>query len=229
MQRVFAVFDTETTGLKFADSPPGEPASLRQHGDEVCQIGGILLDEHMEPFQLFCHYCDTVKVECDAGASAVSGLYMRDIRQHVLGQYLPQVLTEKLSEFFYADTSFIGYNVEFDMKMVQQTIANSDLSFDWEPLRGSIIPRHGRFSIDVSNYYTRRGTNGKTYRMKLSSLSSQLEEARQDFFRQYGHMDIQTNCSELFIPSWNKQHSAFFDALNTFLLWRDTVWQKKLL
>lgn len=229
MGRVFIVYDTETTGLKFAETNLKEPSTMRQRGDEVCQIGGLILNEAMVPQQLFCHYCDTVKIECDKGAQAVNGLHMEEIRQYVRGQYLSSVLLSRLPEFFHANTAFIGYNVEFDMGMVRQTLSNSDVPFEWTPLRSGFIPKQGRISIDVSEYFKRYGRGGKTYYAKLSSLAPQLEEKRQEFYRQYGYLDIQTNCSELFVQCWNKQHSAFFDALNTYLLWRDSVWQKKLL
>lgn len=228
MGRIFITFDTETTGLKLADVDLTAPASLRARGDEVCQIGGIVCDENMEPLKLFCHYCDTVKVECDRGAQQVNGIYMDEVRKYVRSQYLSIVLMEWLREFFYNDVVFIGYNSEFDLNMVKQTISNTDMKFEWTPLMGSIIPKHGRVSVDISEYFkVHRG--GKAYRQRLSAFDAKLEESRGTFIQQYAHMNVESNCNELFVPSWNQRHSAFYDALNTHLLWRDTVWRKKLI
>lgn len=228
MARRFIIYDTETTGLKMAEADLSLPSALSARGDEVCQIGGIIADENMVPTKLFCHYCDTVKVECDKGALRANQISMKEVRQYVRGQFLPSILTERIPEFLWNDSIFIGYNVEFDMNMVKQTVSNADVQFDWEPLRGSIIPKHGRVSIDVSTYFMHYSGGGRTYHTKLSSFDAQLAEKRAEFYRMYGNLDVETNCQELFIPSWNRNHSAFYDALNTYLLWRDTVWRKKL-
>lgn len=229
MPRQFLVYDTESTGLKFAETDLSVPASLRHRGDEVCQIGGLLLDERMEPTKLFCHYCDTVKVDCDPTAQKVNGIYMEEVRKYVRCQYLPQVLQERVPEFFADDIIFIGYNVEFDQRMVGQTLSNSDVSFTWSPFKGSIIPKTGRWSVDVSDFFKRVASGNRSYRQHLSSFVQELEGPREEFFQCYGAMEVETNCLELLAPSWKQAHNSFFDALNTFLLWRDRIWRKKLL
>lgn len=228
MSRIFITFDTETTGLKLADTDLSVPSSLRTRGDEVCQIGGIICDESMEPIKMFCHYCDTVKIDVDRGAQQVNRIYMDEVRKYVRAQYLSIVLMERLREFFYNDVVFIGYNSEFDLSMVKQTVSNTDMKFEWEPLKGSIIPKHGRVSVDVSQFHMMHN-NGRTFRQKLSSFDKKLEGPRDAFIQQYAHVMVESNCDELFVPSWNQRHSAFYDALNTHLLWRDTVWRKKLI
>lgn len=229
MPRQFLVYDTEATGLKFAESDLTMPSTIRSRGDEVCQIGGLLLDEKMEPTKLFCHYCDTVKVDCDASAQKVNGIYMEEVRKYVRCQYLSQVLLERVPEFFADNVIFVGYNVEFDQKMVKQTLSNSDVSFDWKPHRGSIVPKTGRWSVDVSEFFKKIGSQNKSYRQHLSSFVKELEGPREEFLQQYGHLHVETNCIELLEPSWKQAHNSFFDALNTFLLWRDRIWRKKLL
>lgn len=230
--RQFLCFDTEATGLQMADTDLSQPSGLRRRGDEVCQIGGLLLNENMEPQKIFCHYCDTVAVECSKGAIAVHGIEMKEVRKHLPSQFLPVVLHDRVPEFFYPDMMFIGYNVEFDMNMVKQTLSNSDVPFDWSPLRGSIVPKHGRISIDVSPYFKHIGNaakGDKSYFRKLSSFEKELAPLREQFFRQYGHLPLETNCMEMLAPTWEQAHNSFFDALNTFLLWRERVWRKKLI
>lgn len=229
MPRKFIVYDTETTGLKRADIDLSLPATPFNRGDEVCQIGGLILNESMEPIYMFCHYCDTVAVECSPGAMEVHGLSMKDIRQYVRCQYLSNVLLEKVPAFFEDDVIFIGYNIEFDQDMVKQTLSNTDVSFNWQPLRSSIMPRTGRWSVDVSEYLKQVNKNQRGYRLRLSSFDAELEPVRLDFYRRYGDMIVDSNCLELFKPSWEKAHNSFYDALNTYLLWRDRIWRKKLI
>lgn len=231
MARQFIVYDTETTGRKKAEIDITLPSAMRQRGDEVCQIGGIILNDKMEPIKLFCHYCDTVAVEVSAGAFAVNEISMQEVRKYVRCQYLSNVLLDKVPEFFWDDTIFIGYNIEFDQEMVKQTLANTDVPFDWQPFKGSIVPKKGRWAVDVAEYFKQPGNpvSGKnSYYRKLSSFSKELEGAREAFLSQFGHLEVDTNCLELLAPSWERSHNAFFDALNTYLLWRDRIWRKKL-
>lgn len=214
------------------EGDPTLPATLHNRGDEVCQIGGLILDERMQPQKLFCHYCDTVTIEVSAGAQEVNGISMQEVRKYVRCQYLSNVMHDELPEFFCDDVIFIGYNVEFDMSMVHQTLSNSDLDFTWKPFRGSIVPKTGRWSVDVSEYFKQVGnvSRGKgSYYRRLSSFEKELEQSREEFFASYGHMKVETNCLELLSPSWQQAHNAFFDALNTYLLWRDRIWRKKLI
>lgn len=232
MARCFIVYDTESTGLKRATVDLTLPASLRNRGDEVCQIGGIILDENMNPQKLFCHYCDTVAPEVSAGAFAVNGISMKEVRKYVQCQYLSNVIQEYLPEFLYEDVIFIGYNVEFDQGMVKQTISNSDMDFTWTSFKGNILPRTGRYAVDIAIFFKKIGNTlqGKSsYYRRLSSFEKELEPDRQKFLEDYGTLEIQTNCWDLLAQSWANSHNAFFDALNTFLLWRDRVWQKKLI
>lgn len=231
MPRQFIVFDTESTGLKRTTVDLSIPSGMRARGDEVCQIGGLILDERMEPQRLFCHYCDTIAVESDAKAFEVHGISMKEVRQHVRCQYLTNVLYDHVPEFFWNDIMFVGYNVEFDMEMVAQTLSNSDVEFKWTPLKGNIVPKTGRYSIDVAEFYRQNSTRnkGSTFYRRLSSFEKELEQPREEFFVRYGYLEMQTNCMEMLAPTWDKAHNAFFDALNTYLLWRDRIWRKKLI
>ena len=231
MPRQFIVYDTETTGKTLSDVDLTLPSGPKNRGDEVCQIGGLILDERMQPQKLFCHYCDTVAVEVSAGAHEVNGISMQEVRKYVRCQYLSNVMLDRLPEFFWDNTIFVGYNVEFDQSMVRQTLSNTDVDFTWSPFRGSIVPKTGRWSVDVAEYFKQVGSvasGKKSYYKRLSSFEKELEQSREEFFARYGHMEVETNCLELLSPSWQQAHNAFFDALNTYLLWRDKVWRKKL-
>ena len=224
-ERIFIVFDTEGTGLsKMLSTRLNEPLALTARGSEVCQIGGIILSERMIPLKLFCHYCDTVLADSPPRPFSIHGITQRQVRQYLCGQFLPEVMMQYLPEFFYPNVIFIGYNVEFDMTVVAQSLANSPLPWNWKRFTASVVPRRGRHSIDVSEYVKRNGH----YR-SLSSFSQELATQRLQFLSYYERrMSVETNCIEMLQDTWEKEHNAFFDALNTFLLWGDRIWKKKL-
>lgn len=224
--RIFIVYDTEGTGLnKMALTDFNVPAAITVRGSEVCQIGGIVLDERMVPLKFFCHYCDIVSADSPPSAKNVHGIHMRDVRQTLLTQFLPEVMLTHLPEFFQEDVIFIGYNIEFDMTLVAQTLANSPFPFSWTPFKGTILPKHGRYSVNVADYVKQ----GSHYR-KLSSFEEELSEARRTFiFRFVDRLAVETNNYEMLKDTWEHAHNSFFDAVNTLLLWGDKVWRKKLL
>lgn len=50
LPRIFIVYDTEGTGLDLMRSEDlNIPCAISRRGDEVCQIGGIILDNGMIP------------------------------------------------------------------------------------------------------------------------------------------------------------------------------------
>ena len=221
----YIVFDVESTGLEPARTPLAHPSGLVFRGSEVCQIGGLVLDSKMKPIKLFCHYCDIVAAESHPKAKEVHRIDMRKVREHLPGRFLPEILTKYVPEFFLENVLFIGYNVEYDMTMVKQTLSNSPISFEASPLRSPLLPKGGRHSVDIMPFLQ---ADGK--RRKLSSYEGELYEAREQFLAQHnGKLGVDTNCIELLQGTWDRAHNSFFDSLNTFLLWRDKVWRKKLI
>lgn len=223
--RKFVVLDTENTGLeRLQTGLLNTPTALKIRGSEVCQIGGLVLDEQMVPIRLFCLYCDTVAADSSLVAYNVHGIAQRDVRRYLAGQFLPEVMTVYLPELFDPNIIFIGYNIEYDMSMIAQTLSNSPVDWIWRRLVSSIIPRTGRWSIDVAEYVKMRGAY-----LRLSTFEKKLETARNQFFDIIStSMRIDTNCPELLAPSLKRAHSAFYDAVNTYLLWGEKVWKKKL-
>lgn len=224
--RRFVIFDTETTGLEQrAPALSTVPGSIESRGSEICQIGGLVCNYNMEPIRGFCHYCDTVAAESHPKAFWVHGMSQRDVREYLAGQFFSEVATTLLPEFFEPNTVFIGYNSEFDLGMVKQGLDNAPVSFDWKQCMFPVIPKTGRWSVDVMKFFPA----GRTHR-KLSSFTEELAEAREKFITDYFRwVSVETNCQELLSTTWKREHNAFFDALNTFLLWRDRIWRVKLL
>lgn len=223
--RKFAIIDTETTGLdKLSDKNLNIPASIYSRGDEVCQIGGLICDSSMKVEKAFCYYCDTVKADSSAGALNVHGISMQQVRQYVAGEFLPVVLYKYISELLWDNTVFIGYVAGYDMTLIRQTLANSALRFDWKVLTEPVLPKTGRYMIDVGNYFKIKNR----YR-KLASFEDSLRESRDNFLNTEGdRLDLLTNCQQLISPLIMNNHNSFYDALNTYLLWSERVWKKKV-
>lgn len=219
----FAVLDTETTGLhRCKPEVRNVPASFTNRGSEVCQLGGLLVSKNLVPVKMFCYYCDVVSAGCSKAAMDVHGLSMKTIRERVPGKFLSSVMMTYLPELFFDNVVFVGYNVEFDMDLIAQTLANT-IDFTWFKNRDlTKLPKSGRWSFDVSPYYK----VGSNYR-RLSSFVKQLEPRRREFIEQYNCPQmIETNCPDLFLESWQTTHNSFFDSLNTYLLWQDLLWKK---
>ena len=225
-ERIFIVFDTETTGkVVKSGSVLKTPTSILNRGSEVLQIGGIVLNNNMVPIKMFCHCCDTVIADSDSSAREVHNIDIKEIRRYVCGQFLPEIMTRYLPEFFYSNVCFIGYNVMFDMTMIAQSLANSPIPWTYKPIRTSIVPRKGRWCVDVAEYV--KTVNG--YR-RLSSFEKDLTQDRRAFINMWeSRINIETNCVEVLKNDWNRAHNAFFDSVNTYLLWGDRIWKKKVL
>lgn len=192
------------------------PSSITSRGSEVMSIGGIITDAFMTPIKFFCHWCDTV-APCSEAAYEVHGISTKDVRTFVGGEFLPILMTRRLPEFFEENINFFGYNVEFDMCMVRQTLANSPLQFTWKKnSRPGFIPKSGRWSNDIASLYKIKGRF-----QPLSNFVKRLEPRRNEFISRWGDtVPFDSNCPELLSSSF-KSHNAFYDSLNTFLLWED--------
>lgn len=229
-ERFYMVLDTETTGLRTISDAEAlkSPSSIFSHGDEVCQIGGIFLTQQMQPFRFFCYYCDVVRADSSPGALATHGIAMCDVRKYIAGQYLPEIVQKYLPELLAPNVGFIGYNTEFDMCSIRQTLANSVGDFTWSPLKTPVIPKRGRVSIDVVPYVM-ANNGGKAYRRRLSSFDAELAKSRENFLIAYGNsIPVEHNCPELLSEAMINAHNALYDAINTYLLWVERVWRKKL-
>lgn len=224
--RYYICFDTEATGLtRVPRKSLNTPQVITQRGSEVCQIGGLICDMYMRPMRLFCYYCDTVAIGSQAAAFRAHGIDSREVRSHALAIFLPEIMERYLPEFFAPEVIFVGYNAMFDMEVVEQTLANSAIPFTYKRFFGTMLPKSGRHVVDVAEYVK----IGSAYR-KLTSFDGELREKRDAFLREYsGVLDVETNCLEMLEQTWQKAHNSFFDSLNTYLLWGDKVWKKKVL
>lgn len=217
----YLVVDTETTGLNRRRAKLTEPDTLYENGDEVIQIGGIVLNEDLTPSRLFCHYCDCLLPESCKQAFEKHEIRMEDVRKYLSGVFFEEVAIKWIPELFADDAIYIGYNVDFDMRMIAQSSRNFCCDFESVGKVTTRMPRTGRWCLDVMQYLPKRA--------KLVSFYNQLTDARDEFYRQYaGKLPLETNIPELLEPTWQSAHNALFDSIETYLLFMSQVWNKKL-
>lgn len=107
----FVIFDTETTGLN----------------GEAIQMAMIVLDENLKIESFDSFYCDTDCV-IEKGATNVHGLTNEMVHKLSGGKYFEDYVLgnpryKKL--FFEEDVVFPGYNVLFDLKIVNNSLINT--------------------------------------------------------------------------------------------------------
>lgn len=205
------VLDTETTGLSRRYASLSTPCSLKENGDEVVQIGGLVLNEKFEPCRAFCHYCDCLLPDLSPGAAAVNAIKMEEIRKYIPGIFLEEVCAKLIPELFSNDLLIIGYSVDFDLRMVAQSLRNFCFGFEEFSKVGVKLPSSGKSYLDVMGYLPRRA--------KLVSHYEALTPFREEFYQRYaGNLSLETNIPELLENSWAKAHNSLFDAIETYLL-----------
>lgn len=219
----YVVFDTECTGLEKLQGSLAQPHSVTKIGAEVIQIGGMFLDENMEPIKAFCHYCDCLAAHSEAAAYATHKIQLEDIRAHVSGMFLEEVLCRYLPEFYSSDIVFIGYNADFDMRMTAQSSRDFPVTFKLGRRVVSKMPTSGRNVLDVMDFLG-------PHRAKLVSYESWIKPYRDQFMSLYRRvLPVETNIPSMYLESWEKAHNALYDAVNTYILFKYKLWGVKVI
>lgn len=225
------VFDTETTGLTDANPDVTTRVTLAQMGSEVVQIGGLIVhggawdkdDPYREiSIEPFCYFLDCISANLDEGAMDITHIDMRKWREEVNGYYLHRALVEGVPEMYESNCNFIGHNIMFDIRMMNQTLRNSG-GFKAVPLQSSILPRKGRWAVDTVAYTTKYGR-----RQKLTALAKYMEDEITEFRESIKDIKVRTNSDTLLNSEYSGAHNALTDAICTFVVWRDLVWRRKI-
>ncbi|WP_394862397.1 3'-5' exonuclease [Paraclostridium bifermentans] len=104
----YFVFDTETTGL-YAN-------------DEVIQFSGLLFDENKELLDVVNFYCNSSKL-IPKEVEAVHGLSNKVLNELSGGLFFEDKIMRYPWLYNPKGIVFIGYNVAFDIKMVNNTLS----------------------------------------------------------------------------------------------------------
>ena len=215
------VYDVEATGLRIKYTGLSEPASIKDGGDEILQIGGLVLDERMKPVRAFCYFCDTVLAASSAEAFATHEIKLEDIRDRLSNVFVEEIITRKCPEMLADDAVFIGYNTEFDLRMTATGMRNLPGVFKQPSAITNRISKKGRQFVDLMKYYPER--------RKLVQRVASLNKQRDAFFAEYGHrLPFETNHPDLFLDQWGGSHNALWDVIDTYILFKEEVWKKKL-
>lgn len=224
------VLDTETTGLKDTKAVSfDDKVVLADRGSEIIEVGGLIVEDSRElanygQMTPFCVFCDIIGAESELGAKRVHGIDMQEVRHYVRGQFLHNVMRRYVPEFFEDDVLFVGHNILFDMRMLWQGMRNV---YDVQVKEGTttIIPKHGRVMYDTIKYT--QTSKGK--RRKLDSFKNELAREFNEMLVGVRDLKVRTNAAELLITCNIGAHNALYDALWTFVVWKEQIWDKKLI
>lgn len=215
---IFVFLDTETTGLSLDTET--------SCGDEVIQIGGVITDENLKPLKIFDYLCDTTKINQHPKAFETHGITLEFLRQQVKDIYLEEILFTKLPELFEEpDVIVVGYNVLFDINMINQTLRDCSKKPFWGvQLTTSTIPNNGRFFLDLVPFFLRNTPKG-SFRQKLTSISPKYKD---DF-----EYLLDNTPADIYDTNYTKNtdsnfHSAVYDALYCYVIFMKAIWKVKL-
>lgn len=196
----YFLFDTETTGV--------------YKKDEVIQFAGLLIDENYNLRYVINDYCYT-NIPINPEAAKITKLDKSILWN--LSEGMPFEKQFKKYDFLFnePDITFVGWNISFDKRMINQTLTNNGYKpFDFGRKSNNFSNTTGRWYVDlmpgISAIYGANG--GRSNRLKLSTAASNmkhwtLEELNAKYnyiYNKYGK------------EYGMKFHNALYDS---FLLW----------
>lgn len=192
----YVVFDTETTGL-------GSTA-------EVIQFSALLLKENLQVERITDFYCYTQE-EIDPKASAVHNLTPTFLMEKSGGKTFEDNFLN-LDWIKFSDLIWVGYNVSFDIRMVNNTLARNGLpKYDFGKNVVRIGNQSGRGYFDLMRFFAMLN-NG--YNRKLSVVAKTLpysEEKLETLYKKFLFV-AKNDASEA------TYHNSLYDAMITWLL-----------
>lgn len=203
----YFIYDTETTGV--------------MKKDEVIQFSGFLLNDKFQKEQIVNFYAYT-QIEIDPEAQAVHQLNKKQLWSLSQEKTFEEQIFQYDFLFNEPDLIFIGYNISFDNRMVNQTLENNG----YDPINfgqkiGSLIKSSGRFNFDLMKPLSAMFNHG--INMKLSNASTHLKKRSLNdvnkvfdiIFNSYGIPNHLRGVSGA-APDISRFHNALYDS---FLCW----------
>lgn len=191
----YIVFDTETTGLSAAD--------------EVVQFAGLLLNEKLDLAKIINFYCQT-QVPVNPEVTKITCLD---------GELLHKLSKGKFFEDYYysipvfkcTSLTWIGYNVGFDCRMINNTLVNNGLpvhNFGSKTI--SLGKGEGIYNLDVMQLVAAEN-NG--IRKKLIEAAKELPHSQDELEQMFQKLLKLTES-----PPEVRFHNALYDAMVTWLI-----------
>lgn len=191
----YIVFDTETTGLTSSD--------------EVVQFAGLLLNEKLDLVNIINFYCQT-QVDISPEVTKITHLDGETVHRLSKGKFFEDYYFS-IPVFKCTSLVWIGYNVSFDCRMINNTLANNGL-----PLHnfGNRIVRldktEGVYNFDVMQVVAAENNGIKK---KLSEAARELPHSQEDLELMFQKLLKLTDS-----PSEIHYHNALYDAMVTWLV-----------
>lgn len=203
----YFIFDTETTGIGAGAVLDKKSFSV---GDEVIQFAGLLLDESLRLKKVISFHCYTA-VPIHPEAQAVNHLDHQKLMKYSGGRTFEDFFLNQ-PDLHSKDLTWIGYNVKFDIRVVNNTLKQNGLAeYDFgtcvKTLRSGV---EGRHYFDLLELFAMKNSGIK---IKLVQAARSLSYTEQQINTMYGKLLQLTNSkSDLTF------HDALYDSLVTWLL-----------
>lgn len=198
----YFIYDTETTGLGAKD--------------EVIQFSGFLLNEEWKLKSVVNFYSYT-QVAITEGAARVNQMNHGKLWELSDGKTFEEQIFDHSWLFEEEDVVFIGYNVAFDNRLVNQTLKRNGFpEIDFGKSTCSLKVNRGRYHFDLMQAMASIFNQGK--RMKLTKAVELLTRAQQqrmdqiydNVFKTYGKSEKLTG------EILSKFHNSLYDS---FVCW----------
>lgn len=208
------IFDTETTGL--ANKPSKLNGRYYKPKGEVIQMSTLVCDEGLNPIDFVSFYCKPSEPICDE-AMGVHKITNDSISSLSSNLMLEDYVCDKYKDLFFSKGNvFVGHNVSFDIKAVNNTLdmfSNPLVDF------GMGTQTLGNLSNNLNYHFDTMRISRKCYEyhknpklieaVRLSGLEEVLPEMY-DFLLKTFNLNSTAN-----------YHNANYDVVATWLLLTD--------
>lgn len=208
---LYFVFDTETTGL------PDMKDRTKKNPYEVIQLSGFLLTEDFKVKQIVNLYCN-VSSPISEGAYKVHGIDNKKLAKLSKGLTIEDHLANPKYSWLAnpKDIAFIAYNIDFDKRMINDSLENNGykgINFGREV---NILPKVG--STGVYNMCLCKASKSafgyRRYRKLVDVVSEKLPYTEEKINRGLNKLCDIFNVSR----EQNSFHDALFDSQALLLL-----------
>lgn len=198
----YIIFDTETTGLK--------------SNDEVIQFSAIVCNSAFRVIGAENFFSYSI-VSIDPGAQAVHGISREKLYVLSGGKGFEEQFYKFTKKYVTDDTVWIGYNISFDKRLINQTLQNGGeppFEFGQETKRlgvASVAP--GRWYFDAMKPISAAMRSPRS--LKLADAGKALAK-----YYKPGQVEamFDTLCKKIGVNTDAQFHSALYDSFVTFLL-----------
>lgn len=199
----YCVIDTEATGLWTSD--------------EIIQFSGLLTDENFNVLNFVNFYCDTLKT-ISSDAFALHNISNTELTLRSGGKFFESYRNGVYKQLFEMDdVIWIGWNIQFDIRMINNTLTNNGYDpVDFGDRVAALNVTKGRHWFDLMPAAS--GLLGAGYRMKLIDAVAKCGFTAEQVSAAF------TNISKLFkfdddsINLDSSYHRANYDVVATWMV-----------